>query len=176
MNVPINPDDVLKQYGKLIYYLALSQVKNPADADDIFQDVFLRLVRTDREFENDEHLKAWLIRVTINRSRSLWHSAWKQKMVPLDENLPAEESEECTDVYEQVLTLPKKYRTVIHLFYYEDMSIESISQTLGIGYNAAAKRLSRARNLLKQQMIGKADDNEFSEQLPEKCKSTQNSG
>lgn len=85
-DVQINPDDILEQYGNLVYHLALSQMKNRTDAEDVFQEVFLRLVRKDRTFESNEHIKAWLIRVTVNCSHSLWHSAWKQKVVPPRKN------------------------------------------------------------------------------------------
>jgi len=151
---------ILRQYGNLVYRLALLQVKKPVDADDVFQDVFLRLVLKQRKFESDEHIKAWLIRVTINRCNSFWKSAWKQKVVSLQTEVNTEENIEFSEVYEQVLALPKKYKTVIHLFYYEDMPIGEMSKILNLGYNATAKRLSRARNLLKQQMMGDAD-NEF---------------
>lgn len=174
MEVQFNPDDVLKEYGNLVYQLALTQTKNSADADDIFQEVFLRLVRANRGFESEEHLKAWLIRVTINCSRSLWHSAWRRKVVPIDDELPAEENDESTELYGQVLRLPPKYRTIIHLYYYEDMSIESISRSLNIGYSAAAKRLSRARELLRQQLTGGNDYEELSNQLPYRRESAQN--
>lgn len=174
MEAQFNPDNVLRKYGTLVYHLALAQTKNPADADDIFQEVFLRLVRTKCKFESEEHLKAWLIRVTINCSHSLWRSAWRQKVVSCETVFLVDKEDESSELYGQVMSLPQKYRTVIHLFYYEDMSIETISHTLNIGYDAVAKRLSRARKLLKQKLIGGEDYEEFSNRIPCECKSTPN--
>lgn len=164
----IQPDAVLEQYGNLVYQLALVQTSNQADAEDIFQEVFLRLVRKKPVFENNEHLKAWLIRVTINCSHSLWRSAWKQKVISLDEDLQTEDYN-TTDLTEQVMKLPQKYRTVIHLFYYEDMPIETIAKSMGIRYSAAAKCLSRARQLLKTQLTKEENYDDYTRRVPKKC-------
>lgn len=168
MNDLNNPDEILGHYGNLVYQLALARTKNPTDTDDVFQEVFLRLVRKKRRFESEEHLKAWLIRVTINCSRSLWRSAWNQRTVPFESDIPAAE-EQGEPVYSQVMALPVKYRTIIHLFYYEDMPIDKISRALGISYTAAAKRLSRARQLLKLKLEGEEEYREYSKRLPRQC-------
>lgn len=151
-----NSEQAVDQFGDMVYHLALAQTKKTADAEDVFQEVFLRLVKNDTPFENDEHLKAWLIRVTINCSHNLWRKILRRGEVPIEDTgvpdrrdpSPGEHSE----VYEGVLRLPPKYRAVIHLYYYEEMSIESIGKSLKIGYDAAAKRLSRARKLLRQEL------------------------
>lgn len=151
-NNPPSWDEILSLYQDMVYRLALSMTKNAADAEDVFQEVFLRLVRKNPNFESEEHRKAWLIRTTINCCNSLWTSAWKRRIVSLDEceAMTAETETEEHGLLEQVNALPAKYRAVIHLFYYEDMSLQAISETLNISYDAAAKRLSRARNLLKK--------------------------
>lgn len=148
-------EEAVDRYGELVYRLALAQTKNSADAEDVFQEVFLRLVRNKGTFESEEHRKAWLIRVTINCSRSLWKTVLRRGEVPLEDEAPpsgAQQPCESSEVYDSVMHLPQKYRAVIHLYYYEDMPIESIGSALGIGYQAAAKRLSRARKLLKREL------------------------
>lgn len=155
MNVIKNPEEAVDRYGVMVYRLALAQTTNPDDAEDVFQEVFLRLVRSRRSFESDEHLKAWLIRVTVNCSRSLWRTILRRGEIPMEDDLSCGEVQSpCgpSDVYESIMRLPPKYRVVIHLYYYEDLPIESIGAALKIGYGAAAKRLSRARKLLKQEL------------------------
>ncbi|NLJ32166.1 MAG: RNA polymerase sigma factor [Clostridiales bacterium] len=88
MDVIKNPEDAVDRYGTLVYRLALAQTKKPADAEDVFQEVFLRLVRNKRPFESNEHLKAWLIRVTVNCSRSLWRTILRRG----DTALPGKEA------------------------------------------------------------------------------------
>lgn len=171
MDVINRPEDAVDRYGVLVYRLALAQTKNPADAEDVFQEVFLRLVRSGRSFDSDEHLKAWLIRVTVNCSRSLWRTVLRRGEVPMgDEDFPGGDARapgEHSEVWDGVMRLPPKYRAVIHLYYYEDMPIESIGAALKIGYGAAAKRLSRARTLLKRELKEGEYDEEHSDGIPE---------
>lgn len=165
-------EDVVDRYGELVYRLALAQTKNAADAEDVFQEVFLRLVRNKRPFQSEEHRKAWLIRVTINCSNSFWRTVLRRGEVPLKEGDSLEgDSPPCekSEVYDSVMRLPPKYRAVIHLYYYEGMPIESIGSALKIGYNAAAKRLSRARALLKRELTEGENDEKFSNGIPGGC-------
>ncbi|MBE6834218.1 MAG: sigma-70 family RNA polymerase sigma factor [[Clostridium] sporosphaeroides] len=173
------PEDAVDRYGALVYRLAAAQTQNFADAEDVFQEVFLRLVRNKKAFESDEHLKSWLIRVTINCSRSLWRTAFRSREVSIAEKdllaaevgIPADHSE----VYDSVMRLPSKYRAVVHLYYYEDMSLQDIGNALNIGYSAAAKRLSRARILLKQELTEGERYEEFSDGIPESSRCTPHS-
>ena len=171
MDVIRDPEDAVDRYGVLVYRLALAQTKNPADAEDVFQEVFLRLVRSGRSFDGDEHLRAWLIRVTVNCSRSFWRTVLRRGEIPMgDEDFPggdAEAADEHSEVYDGVMRLPPKYRAVIHLYYYEDMPIENIGAALKIGYGAAAKRLSRARKLLKRELTEGEYDEGHSDGIPE---------
>lgn len=162
-------EEALKRYGNMVYRLAVLKTGNSQDAEDIFQEVFLRLVQRKEEFASEEHLKAWLLRVTLSRSNSLWKSPWRQRTVPLNEadGQPLYVSDEGEDVLEMVLRLPPGYRTIIHLFYYEDLTLDQISGVLGISYHAAAKRLSRAREMLKQAFEeGERPNERFSEKIP----------
>jgi RNA polymerase sigma-70 factor (ECF subfamily) len=145
-------DEVVGKYKDMVYRLALAQTKNKHDADDVFQDVFLRYISKPRIFESEEHRKAWLIRVTINRSRSLWAS-WFRKTEPLDESI-AYETEAEDNIFEYLALLPQKYRSVIHLFYYEEMSVKEISVILNAKESTVRTWLTRARSILGKQIKG----------------------
>lgn len=144
--------EVIKKYKNMVYKLALARTKNQADADDVFQEVFCRYFQNNMEFKSEEHKKAWLIRVTINCSNNIFSSAWFRNTVALDENI--EFNEEEREVYYRVLHLPLKYRTVIHLYYYENLSTTEISNILKIKESTIRSQLSRARNLLKDELKG----------------------
>jgi RNA polymerase sigma-70 factor (ECF subfamily) len=151
-------DDILKEYSDLVYHLALSRTGNPSYAEDVFQDVFLKLIKAKVAFNDQEHLKAWLIRVTINCTKDLRRSFWFRNTEALDENLAAESApDDAHDVTDAVAALPVKYRTVIHLYYYEDLSIEEIAQFLQRKTATVASQLSRGRKLLKEKLKGEYD-------------------
>ncbi len=145
--------DIVEKYFDIIYKLALSQTKSRDSADDVVQEVFLRFLKSDKDFESDEHIKAWLIRVTVNCSHNVFSNSWAQKTAPLTEDIVFD-TEEKGDVYYAVLELPQKYRAVIHLFYYEDMSIEEISKALGSNPSTVKSQLSRGRKMLKNMLEG----------------------
>lgn len=144
---------VVEKYFDMIYKLALSQTKSRDFADDVVQEVFLRFLKSDKCFEGDEHIKAWLIRVTINCSHNVFSNSWAQKTVPLTEDIVFD-TEEKGDVYYAVMELPQKYRAVIHLFYYEDMSIEEIAKALGLNGSTVKSQLSRGRKMLREKLEG----------------------
>lgn len=131
-----------------MYRLALSRTKNIESAEDIFQDVFLKLSKKLPEFKSEEHEKAWLIRVTINCSNNWLNSAWNKRRVQLQDNL-CFETQERNDIYFEVLKLPQKERTIIHLYYYEQLKLSEIAKILNITEKNAKTRLFRARQKLK---------------------------
>lgn len=139
----------LNKYSNMIFRLAFARTKNSHDAHDILQEVFLRYIKSNKDFINEEHKKAWLIKTTINCSKTLLSSAWFRKTTGLDDNI-TQELKEKSEVYYAVLKLPKKYRTVIHLFYYEDMSITEIANLLNIKESTIKSQLHRARKKLKE--------------------------
>ena len=153
-------ESVVRCYADMVYRLALAQTRSPADADDIFQEVFIRLVRKGPGFESDEHMKAWLIRVTVNCAKGMWLSSWKRRMVFWEDRdlakIPAEEAPAGNGALEEAMdSLPMKQRQVIHLFYYEEMSVEEIAETLNEKPSTIRSQLSRARKALKKQLTGK---------------------
>ena len=141
-------EDTIEKYSDMVYRLAFSQMKNKSDADDVFQEVFFRYVRKRPRFESEEHQKAWLIRVTVNCCKSMYSSAWRKRTIPLDTYM-AYMPEEQRDFSRLLLKLPQKYLTVIHLHYYEDLSVDEIGKAIGKSPSAVKMRLSRARKMLK---------------------------
>ena len=149
-------EEIVKEHFETVYRLALSQTKNKTYADDVTQEVFLRFLNKERSFKSDEHIKAWLIRVTINCSKSVFLSSWYKKCVPLSEEITFD-TEEKSDVYYAVLELPPKYRTAIHLFYYEDLSVAEIAKILDTKESTVKSQLHRGRELLKSKLKGGYD-------------------
>ena len=146
-------EQTIEKYSNMVYRLAMARTRNIETSEDVYQEVFLRLARKMPEFESEEHKKAWLIRVTINCSKSILNSSFIKHRADLDENLSFETPER-HDIYYAVLNLPIKYRTVIHLYYYENYSIKEISKILKLNENTIKTRLSRARQELEKTVKG----------------------
>lgn len=147
------------QYGDMVRRLCLVHLKNPADTEDIFQNVFLKYVLSPVVFESPEHEKAWLIRVTLNACRDLVKSFFRSRTVPLEELLdqPAPLSEEHKEVLEAVLALPPKYRDAVYLHYYEGYTAAEIGKLLGKNTNTVYTLLTRAREQLRKTLGGDRD-------------------
>lgn len=162
----LNEDDsmehIIKQYSTMVYRLAFAQTKNKCNAEDIYQEVFLRYFKNTKKFESEEHRKAWLIRVTINCCKKIWASSWWKRVILSDEDIKDEEVifelKEETYLYHSLQKLPLKDRTIIHLFYYEDMSIKEISKILNRKESTVRTQLTRARDKLKIILGGGIDD------------------
>lgn len=146
--------EIAETYKDTVYRVALNFYGNPYDADDTVQDVFMKLYMTKQSFQSMEHLRNWLIRVTINDCKNTVTSSWKKRHVALDEiseNIPFQEPEQ-SELFSQVMKLPEKYRTVLYLFYYEDYSVQEIANILEIKDSAVTTRLSRARKKIKVEL------------------------
>ena len=148
------PEEAVEAYGPLVLRTAYTLVKNPQDAEDIAQEVFLSLVKNAPAFESPEHQKAWLLRCAINRCKSHFRSAWQRRTGPLDEGLAAPFTPEEAGVVEAVAKLPLKYRQVIYLHYVEGYSTAEIAGLLGLNQNTVLSQLSRGRALLKTALKG----------------------
>lgn len=150
---------VINRYQDTVYRVALHCLGRPQDAEDAMQDVFLRLYIRKESFESEEHLRRWLIRITINVCRDMLKNPWRRRRVSLDRvPEPIFEQPEQKELYQEVLNLPEKYRVVLVLFYYEEFSTKEIAEILGLGQSAVTTRLSRARSLLKQRLKGVWED------------------
>jgi len=132
----------------MVYRLALSRTRHIETAEDIFQEVFMKLSKKLPDFKSQEHEKAWLIRVTINCSKNWLSSSWNSKNVTLEENVHFE-IQERNDIYFEVMNLPQKERTIIYLFYYEQLHLAEIAKLMNITEKNAKTRLYRARQKLK---------------------------
>jgi len=147
---------IIEKYFDTVYRLALSQTQDSHRADDVLQEVFIRYINTDKTFESEEHIKAWLIRVTINCSKSTFTNSWVKKTVPLTDDLTFEIPEQ-EDIYYAVAKLPKKYRAAIHLFYYEDLSVKEIAKYLSTKETTVKSHLHRGREMLRKILEGGPD-------------------
>ena len=138
-------------YSPMLLRLACTRLRNPADAEDAVQEVFLRLLTAHPKFRDAEHEKAWLIRATLHRASDIRRRAEKRN-VPLEtaENSPARE--EGGELLAAVRALPQKYSSVIHLHYYEGYSIQEISKLLGMPAPTVGTRLARGRERLRQML------------------------
>lgn len=159
--------EIINKYGNSIYRLAFAIVKNKADAEDTTQEVFIKFIKNRHKIINDSHLKAWLIRVTINHCKNLLSEYWNKNTTALDNviNFSSELSdssdldniikqEESNELIVAVNSLPAKYRAVIHLYYYEDYSVKEIAEALKLSSGTIKWQLSRARQLLKEHLTG----------------------
>ena len=155
-------EQVMKSYMPMVYRIAFSRLGSAHDAEDITQDVFLKYYRADITYNDEEHRKAWLIRCTINCTKTLVTSAWFRHRASDEglENMPEdseilgsdgdiEKIDQRNSVLAAISKLPEKYGIVIHLFYYEDMSVSQISKTTGIRESTVKSQLSRARDMLR---------------------------
>lgn len=146
-----NVEELFEQYSDMVYRIAFVQMKAASDADDVFQEVFLRLVRHAHKLRSQEHAKAWLIRCTINCCNSMHTSSWRKKTVELEEFSGVLEGldHRHLELLEAVKGLSPDHRTVIHLFYYEGYQSQEIAQMLEINENTVKSRLRRARQELR---------------------------
>jgi len=150
---PNRIEDIITRNENRIFRAALAIMGNKADAEDIIQDVFVKLIDKKPRFESSEHETAWLVRVTVNQCKSHFRSYWQKNTVPLLDTYPAR-SEEQHDLIYAVTALAPKYRTVIHLFYYEGYATKEIAEITKQKESTVREQLTRARRLLKITLEG----------------------
>ncbi len=153
-----DPRILIEKYSSAVYRIAYSYTGNKHDAEDIMQEVFLRYLGKLRSFSSPEHEKAWFLRVAVNCSKSFHNSAWRRKIIPIEDCGELADSNEQNDcelpVFEAVMSLPPKQRLCVHLYYYEDLSIKQISETSGMPESTVKSHLFRARAALEQKLRG----------------------
>ncbi len=138
------------KYKNTVYSVIFNYVRNVDDATDLQQEVFIKLLSSDVEFENDEHIKAWLIRVAANMCKNHLRSRAHMSDGPLPEDIPCDPTTEDGELLRMVMELPEKYRIPLHLFYYEDYSIKQIAEVLEAPEATIKIRLKRGRDKLKK--------------------------
>ena len=143
-----------EQYKDMIFRIAWNYFGNPYDAEDMVQEVLLKLYLEKKPFEGEAHIRNWLIRVTLNLCRNTLRSPWRKRCIPLDEmrDEAAFERPEQEELFQTVMRMPAKDRTVLYLFYYEELSIREIAQVLRVKESTVTPRLSRARQRLRSEL------------------------
>ena len=142
-------ETLFEQYRDDVYRLALSYTKSVQEAEDVCQTVFLKLMEQKRIEPGKE--RAWLMQVTANRCKNLLRSSWWKRTVPVEETIPAPDLQ-YTDIWEIVMALPPKYRVLVYLRYYEELTTREMAELLHISQSAVTTRLSRARQMLREQL------------------------
>ena len=143
---------VIRRYSNMVYRLSFARTGNTSDAEDLYQEVFLRYLTKAPDFDSEEHRKAWLLRVAVNCANSFHVKLGRRRTEPLSEALsvPAPEGE---GLWEELRRLPKRDRTILHLYYYEDLTTEEIAQILERNPATVRSQLLRARNRLKKLLL-----------------------
>ena len=149
---------LVKKYIDTVFRIALSHTKSVPDAEDITQDVFLALLKEKNPFDSEEHIRAWLIRVTVNQCKK-WHRSPWRKHISFEEYVAAlpDATSHDKDILRAVMALPRKYRVPIYLYYYEEYSAQEIADLLKIPKGTVCVQLDRGRELLKLSFLESED-------------------
>ena len=147
-------------YRDRLFAAAFQVCGNAADAEDAAQEALLRYHISEKQFESEQHIRAWLLRVAINCAKNVSRSFFRRNTVPLEDYMDSLEfdSGESREIFREVMNLPETYRLVIHLYYYEDYSVAEIGKILGLTESNVKVRLSRGRQKLKKALQEVWDD------------------
>ena len=145
---------VARLYMDVVYRAALCYSKNKSDAEDAVQNAFLKLLKSEKTFESDEHVRKWLIRVSVNECKNTWKNFWNRNVISFDdlEKEPETVASEGNEIFDEVMKLPKNYSVVVHLYYYEGYDCKEIADILKISESNVQTRLMRARKILKERL------------------------
>lgn len=138
-------------YQDNLFAVAFNICQNAQDAEDVIQDTFVQYYTTKKEYENEQHIRAWLIRVTVDKAKNVTRAFWRRNRVSIEGYMETLvfETPESENLFETVMKLPERYRIVIHLYYYEDYSVNEIADILKLSESNVKTRLSRGRAMLK---------------------------
>ena len=144
--------ELIERYRHNLFAAAFQICKNQEDAEDVVQETFIQYHITKKEFDSEEHIRAWLLRVAMNKAKNVNLTFWRRNRQSLEDYIETLtfETREAGELFETVLSLPEKYRIVIHLFYYEEYSVQEIAKVLSLSESNVKVRLSRGRKLLKE--------------------------
>ena len=158
MRIPVQ--ELIERYRGNLFVAAFQICKNREDAEDVVQDTFLQYHLNKKEYESEEHIRAWLLRVAINKAKNVNLTFWRRNKQTLEDYMEdlTFEAKEDSDLFEAVLALPEKYRVVIHLFYYEDYSVKEIAGVMKVSESNVKARLSRGRKMLKEALKEEWED------------------
>lgn len=149
MRLPV--ETLVERYHQNLFAVAFNVCKNREDAEEVVQDAFIQYHLKRLDFQSEEHIRAWLIRVTINKAKNAARTFWRRHRTSLEETMTALNfnDQESEQLFEAVMALPQKYRIVVHLFYYEDYSVHEMAELLSLSESNVKTRLSRARAMLR---------------------------
>lgn len=150
---------MIQEFSDMLVRIAYQNLNNPSDAEDIAQEVFLKCIKANVTFKDHQHMKAWLIRVTINQCKDHNKSAWFQKNTRLVEDTIVFPTIE-TKVLEELEQLPIHYRNIIYLYYYEEYTLAEIAKILHKSINTISSQLQRSRKKLKSIILEGGERNE----------------
>ncbi|MDE5825305.1 MAG: sigma-70 family RNA polymerase sigma factor [Lachnospiraceae bacterium] len=147
-------------YQNNLFAAAFNICKNTQDAEDIVQETFVQYYTMKKEFESEQHIRAWLIRVAVNKAKNITRTFWRRNKVSIEDYMETLtfETPEAENLFETVMQLPEKYRIVIHLYYYEDYAVSEIADILKLSESNVKTRLSRGRVMLKEVLKEEWDD------------------
>ncbi|MDR2373947.1 MAG: sigma-70 family RNA polymerase sigma factor [Bifidobacteriaceae bacterium] len=162
----VRTETAVERHGAMVFGVAVTHTACRGDAEDVFQEVFLAYHRTAPRCRDEEHRKAWLLRTTLNIARRLAASSWRTRVVPLTADDPPAAtavsftfaSERQDAIFRALATLPEATRTVLHLFYFEDLPVAEIASLLDIEPGAVKMRLSRGRADMRDRLRGELFD------------------
>lgn len=148
--------ELAAMYQDNLFAAAFNICQNAQDAEDVIQDTFIQYHTTKKEFENEQHIRAWLIRVAINKAKNVTRTFWRRNKISIEDYMETLtfETPESADLFETVMQLPEKYRIVIHLYYYEDYAVSEIADILKLSESNVKTRLSRGRAMLRKRIGG----------------------
>ena len=153
-------EQAARMFGDMLYRVAYHALKNRADAEDVVQTVLLKLYQQTDGFESGEHLKHWLLRVTVNESRKLLRSFWRRRAVPLEERDEgcSEPDSRKAEVFDAVMALDAKYRLSVYLYYYEGCSVKEAAAAMGVNPSTVQTWLQRARDRLRKTLSDEEEE------------------
>lgn len=152
-----------RTYGDTIYRVAYHALGSPHDAEDVMQTVLLRLYECKKDFESEEHMKHWLLRVAVNESRRVLRSFWRRTCVPLEERYEtaAPEDPEKAEVLRAVMALEPKYRLAVYLYYYEGLSVAETAAAMKANASTVQTWLLRARERLRRELAEEKEESVY---------------
>ena len=143
----------VERYLDMVYRIALNWFRHPHDAEDAAQEAMLRLWRTDTVFQSEEHLRHWLVKVTVNECKRIALRPWRSRTAALEDcDDPVFEDREKRELYDAVMELPGKYRVPLYLYYYEGYAVNEVGELLGLRPSTVQTRLARGREKLKKML------------------------
>lgn len=145
--------EIMEKYADMVLRICLVYMKDKTDAEDAFQNVFLKLCTSKISFHDEEHIKDWLITVAKNECKNQLLSFWHRNVTCIDEVVLPIKNAEDRGIIKATLNLPLKYRDLLYLFYFEDYKVEEISKLLGMKESTVKTRLKRGRELLKSSLL-----------------------